>query len=393
MFKDNPTARRRFIQCYLVFALNGMLALSTGSLLPFIRDARGIDYAFAGILVSSHSIGNFVSSFVAGYLPIFLGRKKSIMFFNSFYAISYILILLTSNRWLLLLAFILTGISRGATSNFCNLEMNDLAPGKAWMLNGLHAMFAVGALAFPLISIAFTSSDASHWTYGVVLLIVMGVISFLLYATMPANESLIKKKEKGDKTAGQYDFFKEKLFYLTVFTLFFYLCAEQGVIGWMITYFKDTGLLDANLSQATASIQWAMILIGRLTAAYLSTKLPKQRLLVGMGLGMAGFYILLIMSHSTMPIIIGIMGFGFCMAGVYPTTVSFNGLLMEKYPMSWSYVLTFASLGSIIMPSVMGTIAENAGIAAGMTGAAAAIIIDLVFILLLCRYVGKRKSN
>lgn len=32
------------LQCFL---LNGMLALSIGSLLPFIRDARGLDYAFA----------------------------------------------------------------------------------------------------------------------------------------------------------------------------------------------------------------------------------------------------------------------------------------------------------------------------------------------------------
>ena len=84
------------------------------------------------------------------------------------------------------------------------------------------------------------------------------------------------EKEKKD---GSFGFFSEPLFYLCVATLFFYLCAEQGVIGWMITYFKDTGFLPASLSQMTASVLWVMILAGRLPTAWLSTRMQKEKLL------------------------------------------------------------------------------------------------------------------
>ena len=88
-------------------------------------------------------------------------------------------------------------------------------------------------------------------------------------------------------------------------------------------------------------------------------------------------------------IIIGIIGFGFSMAGIYPTTVSFSGKLIQDFPLAWSFILTLASLGSILMPSAIGRIAEKAGIAAGMSSVAAVVVIDLVCILCLSGYIAK----
>ena len=82
-FLDTKVKKKQLTICYSVFLFNGMLALSVGSMLPFIRDARGLDYAFAGMIVSLHSVGNFLSSFFAGPLAIALGRKKSIVIFES----------------------------------------------------------------------------------------------------------------------------------------------------------------------------------------------------------------------------------------------------------------------------------------------------------------------
>ena len=110
-----------------------------------------------------------------------------------------------------------------------------------------------------------------------------------------------------------------------------------------------------------------------------------------MGIGLVGFFLLLLFSRSTPLIILGIMGFGFSMAGIYPTTVSFAGTLIEKYPMAWSYILTLASFGSILMPSVIGKIAETAGIYYGMSSIVAVVIIDMILIFTLVRYIKKHK--
>lgn len=92
-------------------------------------------------------------------------------------------------------------------------------------------------------------------------------------------------------------------------------------------------------------------------------------------------------------IVFGIMGFGFSMAGIYPTTVSFSGKLIQKYSLAWSFILTFASFGSILMPSVIGAIAGTFGIYVGMCSVGVVIAIDLLCILALVHYVRKKELH
>ena len=389
---ENKNDKKQFLYSYAVFVINGMLALSIGSLLPYIRDSRGLEYAFCGMIVSLHSIGNLISSFASGTLSTIIGRKKCILIFNSFFAISYLMIIFGNHNLFIAAAFFMTGLARGATSNFCNKAINELAPGKASILNGLHAMFAIGAFAFPLILIALTSANEANWIYACYFMLVMGILSWAMYYVIPLKSDRIAKGTK--QSGGGLGFFKEPLFYICTLTLFFYLCAEQGVIGWMITYFKDTELLPASLSQVTASVLWIMILAGRLLTAWASTRIHKERLLVCMGLGLVGFFFLLLFSQSTSIILIGIMGFGFSMSGIYPTTVSFTGTLIQKYNLAWSFILTIASIGSILMPSIIGKIAETAGIYYGMSSIVVVVLVDLFLIIGLATYVKKlRKQN
>ena len=376
---------------YLAFMLNGVLALSIGSLLPFIREAKGLNYAFAGLIVSLHSVGNLASSFASGTLAVFLGRKKSILLFNACYAIAYVMILYGNGNLMLALAFLMTGLARGASSNFGNYTVNSIAPGRAGFLNALHAMFSIGAFSFPILLTLLTRTNADGWVYACYFMIAMGVLSWILYFLIPISESEVKKSEKKNDTS--VGFFREPLFYLCTFTLFFYLCAEQGVIGWLITYFVDTGLLSDALSQLMASVLWVMILAGRLTAAALSGKVKKEKLLLVMGFGFVGFFFWLLFSKSTVPIVIGIMGFGYSMAGIYPTTVSFCGGLIQKYSMAWSFILTLASFGSILMPMIIGRIAESVGIAYGMSSIVVVVLVDLVLIMALNFYIRQHRAE
>lgn len=380
--------RQQFLFSYATFLLNGMMALSVGSLLPFIREAKAIDYAFGGLIVSMHSVGNLISSFFAGTLAVAVGRKRSILLFNIFYALSYALIIFGNHNICFALAFLLTGLARGATSNFNNLVVNNLAPGKAWIINGLHAMFSVGAFSFPLLLTAITAVTPDNWIYACFFMLAMGVLSWLMYLMIPVDE-VKQEKKTGDKSWG---FFREPMFLLCTATLFFYLCAEQGVIGWMVTYFEDTGLLSASLSQMMASIQWIMILAGRLTTAYLSTKIHKSKLLRVMGAGLVVFFVVLITARTTPQIVIGIIGFGYSMAGIYPTTVSFAGRIIQKYSLAWSFILTIAGLGSVIMPSVIGKIAEASGIFMGMCSIVAVVIVDMLLILALTARVKQEQD-
>ena len=207
-FLDTTEKKKQFYFTYGAFLINGMLALSIGSLLPFIRDAKMLSYAFGGFIVSLHSVGNLISSFAGGTLPVFLGRKRTILLFNLFTAVSYFMIAASDSKYLIAAAFFLTGISRGATSNFCNAVINNLAPGKAWTINALHATFAVGAFLFPILIIVLTNGNPDNWVYACVFMVVMGIISWLLYFFTPLENDKMEKKQGNQ---GGFAFFKAVL--------------------------------------------------------------------------------------------------------------------------------------------------------------------------------------
>ena len=86
---DTKEKKQQLFFCYSAFLINGLLALSIGSLLPFLKEARGLSYAFSGLIVSLHSVGNLIASFTAGILSVTLGRKKGILLFESFLDCKY----------------------------------------------------------------------------------------------------------------------------------------------------------------------------------------------------------------------------------------------------------------------------------------------------------------
>lgn len=77
-------------------------------------------------------------------------------------------------------------------------------------------------------------------------------------------------------------------------------------------------------------------------------------------------------------ITVSIMGLGFFMAGIYPTTISNTGKFIKEYPMSMGVLLVLGGVGAIIMPIVTGALAEAFGIYAGMSAIVVAIILMMV---------------
>ena len=109
-----------------------------------------------------------------------------------------------------------------------------------------------------------------------------------------------------------------------------------------------------------------------------------------MGIGFALFFFVLLFGKNAGMIVIGIMGFGFSMSGIYPTTVSVAGYIIQKYQLAWSFMLTIASFGSIIMPSIIGRIAQQAGIVYGMWSVVIAVLADLLLLGALKIYLSRR---
>ena len=178
------------------FGVSGACCLALGSLIPFLRETYGLSYDFAGMLVSLQSIGNLAAIGLMGFLPAFLGRRRSVLVTSVWMSVAY---LLFTTGWggalLLPAACFLSGIAKGGNANFANTMMSTLPGSKATVgYNLAHGAYAVGALASPLLVVLCTSGNPGGWRYATAVLLVLSIAQLIDYLLVPLPAETIQKK-------------------------------------------------------------------------------------------------------------------------------------------------------------------------------------------------------
>lgn len=353
---------------YFLFFVSGMMSTVLGVILPLLGDEYGLSQTARGTLLSAHQIGNLIALFVSGILPYAIGRKQNTVLLGSGIVLGLIIITLTGNPVLLFCAFVLTGVGRGTMSNITNVVVGESVGNKAAGLNLLHATFAVGAFISPFMVIAL--ADAGWRAEPLVIAVLMAIA--LLLIVFSALSSKRSVREKGEEA-----FPVSFTFWLNTFIMFFYLCGEASLMGWLVTYFAS---LDAGTGFSTAmqSILWIMILVGRLACAALSSRVNKSRLILFLGILMLSSFILLIASDSMVLKVIGVIGTGLAMSGIYPTTLSTMDKKYNNSTIATGICIGTATVGAIIMPIIIGSVADAVSVAAGFSLIAVPVAIMVV---------------
>ena len=363
-----------------VFFVSCASSVLLGNLMPFLRQTYDISYAKAGLLLSLPSWGNIASIFLAGFLPSYIGRRKTVLLTSVWMAVAFILITFgIGGEWLLAPACVMIGIARGGNTNFTNTMMSTL-PGKKSAIgyNLLHGAFAAGAVLSPLALIACTKNNSTGWQVMTSGIIVLCLAQILVYSRMnlPA-ENITKNIRNVDRS-----FLKNKNFWLGAAILFFYVSVEYAIVNWLVTYFKDAGILSAEVSQLMSSLLWVVIFIGRMLGAVLVGKISRKIILVVDGIGLMLFFLLVFFSRSELPIFIGIMGVGLFMATIYTSALVLGTQQIKGNDLGVSTMILVGSSGGIITPAVVGLVAEEAGIQMGMGVVVAVTVLLLATILI-----------
>ncbi len=381
-FLGVPEEKRSLLyRIYFAFFASGAMSTLLGAILPEMGEAYNLDYAYRGVLLSAHQIGNLSAVIAAGFIPYLIGRKRSTFILGLGIVIGLLLMTLTGNPLLLFLAFALTGIGRGTMSNITNVVVGECAENNAAGLNLLHASFAVGAFLSPFIAIAVipASWKIAPWISAALMLLTL----LLLLGKGLSSERM--KKEKGEGTIP-----RSLQYWLNTFILFFYLCGEASLIGWLVTYFQDANIFPDAISTAMQSFLWIMILIGRLSCAVISTHMNKNTLILILGLLMTGFFILMIAAPTPFIAALAVFLVGVSMSGIYPTTLSTMEKKYSSSTVATGLCIGTATVGAILMPAVVGAVAERTGIEGGI--ATISIALSLMVILMIVKFVTNRQK-
>ena len=147
--RDNQYLVRNFFIAYFVM---GMYLILIGSALPEIKAEYQIDYQVGGMMLSVQSVGYLVTGAFVGIVPRYLGAKRTYLILSNLAFLGLVLMMVTGNPVLLLLAMLMTGISKGSTCNFGNQFVSCLTNSDAGALNLVQAFFAIGACVAPMIA-------------------------------------------------------------------------------------------------------------------------------------------------------------------------------------------------------------------------------------------------
>ena len=372
-----------FYRCYYGFFINGMVILLVGAILPHLMDAAGLSYGAAGGLLSSMAVGNLCASFVYPVLTEWIGRKLTVVLLASFFPICLSAITFLPPTPILYLCFFLMGIGRGTVSIFNNSIINDYGDGKPASLNILHTFFALGAFFAPFLTSGMLELSFS-WIHILYAMTVLYLTSLAGYASMPLKEK--SDLNQHQKKPGQKDtdssYLKSFRFYCIGLVLFFYMGVENCVNGWFITYLQDIGVMTDSYAANLVSLTWIVIMIGRITCAWLSGRVPRRVLLLANCIGSSAALFLLISSQNIILITISMALIGFFLAGIYPTSVAITGSLLRGTSSGMAVLMAMSALGGIAAPQIVGWIADSAGIAGGISFLAIDAVIMVGFAIL-----------
>lgn len=343
-----------------------------------LQEKYGFSYGMTGILLSCMSIGNMAASFISGILPGKIGTRNTVLVLCSGYFLGYMLMTMTGTSAVLVLAFLLVGIAKGCALNNCTVLVGNNSRDRTRGMSIMHACYACGALLCPFLisAMARKSGNLPMIAVAVTGLLLWGI--FLL-AKLPGKS----ENSGGEKKKVQFDFLRQKKFWIITALIFCQNAAETSVTGWMVTYYKNQEILSGSFSNYTVTIMWGATLIARLLIAFVFPIKNTFRALSVMGIGCTVLYGAMIFVKQPAAAILLLFAFAFSMAGVNPVAVAGGG--KEMSVASMGVLLPIGGIGAIVMPWIIGVVADGIGLRLGMACNLIACAGILIFSLIMVR--------
>lgn len=345
---------------FLAYLVMGIYLTLIGSALPSIKEEYHISYQVGGWMMSAQQIGYLIMGIVVSLAAKKLGAKRTYLFFGVLAFVGLALMTVIGNPVVLIFAMLLTGICKGSTANIGNQITSTVSNNDSSLLNLAQAFFAIGACAAPLIAMVCGAS----WRMAFGITIALGVVSFVHGLRTEIGPEAFKVEETAGKP--NLGFFKKKIFWICCVLLLCYLAFEASVMGWLVTFFIDSGAVNAQTAQLLATALWGALLIGRFASAWFATRFSPQQMICVMTVGTAICFSVMMFSHSLIPMAIGTFGVGLFMAGMYGTTLGGSDNLIGQYPMCMGMFIVIPGVGSAVTQSAIGAVADHIGIRGGM---------------------------
>jgi FHS family glucose/mannose:H+ symporter-like MFS transporter len=379
------------ITSYLGYFFVGIVTVILSPSLPFMIRDFNITLAAAGAAFTSRSAGSFFGVLLGGFLSDKLGRKPLIIIGALVQGIALAVIGSTGSWYMVLLFFIINGIASGffnASVNTLVAEINIERRGAA--MNVLHGVYGLGSLIGPMaIGLVLT------WQFGWRLVFYGAGTLWFLFLLLAIGLPFPDPKEKRvdqQQPLPLKSFLIHPILITLFFVSFFYNGAATGLVGWINTYMEQMQF-STILGSSMVTVFYIGLTTGRFLCGIFSDRLGFSRTILICSIGSLLFYPLAVFTSQPILIAAGVILSGFFFSGLHPTGLAYaNRLFPDSAGTVTGMLSTAMTLGAMILPWLIGLIADYSGFRAGL-GLAFASLFILVAIAVRLVYIEQKTDH
>jgi len=379
-----------FIAYSICFISLGLGTATLGPILPFLADNAMVSLAQISFLFTADSLGYMLGAVGGGRLYDRFDGHKLMFFALAMMIIVSAVIPLTPIYTVWLFVMFLFGLSKGLLDVGCNVNLVWVFQSKVGpYMNGLHFSFGVGAFFAPIL-INFVMSlfgEVITWPYwSLAVLFLPGLIGLFLLKSPVNPDTETQEKNKQPLNV--------RLIVLMILLFFVYVGIEGGFSGWIFTYATEVGIADDSAASFMTSIFWGALTIGRLVSMLIAKSVKPSKLLTG-NFVLAILILGLAIVWPTNPIVIWNVsaGLGMALSSVFPTLLALGESRMKITGTVTGLFFLGSSLGSTLVPMILGQIFEYIGsyqIMLTLFGLACAGLVVLIFVILASNRVEEK---
>ena len=376
---------------YLAFISLGLPDAVFGGSWPTMYQEFGVPVSYAGIVTVIISIGTIISSLLSDRMTYKLGTGKVTALSVAMTAIALFGFSMSHSFVELCLWSIPYGLGAGGVD--ASLNNYVAVHYSSRIMSWLHCMWGVGAMTGPYV-LGFVLTGGGIWNTGYrVIALMQVVLTIVLVVSLPIwKKREVVIDEKGEEVPAQALSMKEILSIKgakDIMIAFFCYCALEQTAGlWASSYMVLHKGVAEEIAASYASMFYIGITIGRFVGGFITEKLnDRQMIHLGMSILAVGVLVLFL-PLSEYVSLAGFVLVGVGCAPIYPCIIHSTPDIFgtDKSQAIVGVQMASAYLGSLLMPTLFGVIANH------ITVALLPMYLCVIFVVMFVMYERLVKS-
>ena len=371
-----------FVSAFVGILLFGVSMVMIGSVLPILKSRMGLTDIVAGGLFSILPFGLLIGSIYFGPVSDRYGYRWVLATASLFLAIGFVGIGHSMSLWLLRVCILFFGIGGGVINGATSALISDLSNGdeKVANLNLLGVFFGLGAFCMPIV---LSMLNENHYVRVINIVAIMCVLVALLFLFI-SYPIVVEKDKISFKLIPQ--FFKNKVFLIICFFLFFQSAFEAIMNNWSVLYFTEHLKVDQKQALVALSFLVLGMTVMRILTGGVFRKLSPKNLLQMAFVFLSVGVLCLFLQHSWSYYlnIFGLFLIGAGLSPGFPVMLGITGNMFKEISgTAFSFAMLIALTGNMIINYITGVLVNQFGVRSFLYVIIASIIIMITLYMLI----------